>query len=129
MESAPDFSPDGRWVAYTSDVSGAREVYVRPFPGPGPRHSVSIGGGGEARWSKDGREIFFRSGTRILAVDVSTTPEFSSGPPRVLFDASGYDFSQALNWDVGPDGRFVMVKSDPTMLRQFQIVQNFFEGL
>ena len=128
-EVAPEFSPDGRWVAYASDVSGAYEVYVRPFPGPGPRHSVSIGGGGEARWSKDGREIFFRSGTRILAVDVSTTPEFSAGPPRELFDASGYDFSQALNWDVGPDGRFVMVKSDPTMLRQFQIVQNFFEGL
>ena len=104
-------------------------MYVRPFPGPGPRHSVSIGGGREARWSKDGREIFFRSDNRILAVDVSTTPEFSSGPPRVLFDASDYDFSQSLNWDVGPDGRFVMVKSDPTMLRQLQIVQNFFEGL
>jgi hypothetical protein len=90
---------------------------------------ASIGGGGEARWSKDGREIFFRSGTRILAVDVSTTPEFSAGLPRELFDAGGYDFSQALNWDVGPDGRFVMVKSDPTMLRRIQIVQNWFEEL
>ncbi len=128
-ESAPNFSPDGRWVAYYSNVSGAREVYVRPFPGPGPRHSVSIGGGVEGKWSKDGREIFYRSGTRILAVEVSTSPTFSSGPPRELFDASGYDFSQFINWDVGPDGRFVMVKSDPSRLRQVQIVQNWFEEL
>ena len=128
-ESAPNFSPDGRWVAYTSDVSGAREVYVRPFPGPGPRHSVSVGGGADAKWSKDGREIFYRSGTSILAVEVSTSPTFSSGPPRELFDASGYDFAQSLNWDVGPDVRFVMVKGDPSMLRQLQIVQNFFEEL
>ena len=78
---------------------------------------------------KDGREIFYRSGTRILAVEVSTSPTFSSGPPRELFDARGYDFSQFINWDVGPDGRFVMVKSDPSRLRQLQIVQNWFEEL
>ena len=128
-ESAPDVSPDGRWVAYTSDVSGVREVCVRPFPGPGPRYSVSVGGGEDAKWAKDGREIFYRGGDLILAVDVSTTPEFSSGPPEELFDASGYDFSQSTNWNVGPDGRFVMVKSDPSRLRQLQIVQNFFEEL
>ena len=128
-ESAPNFSPNRSWVAYYSNVSGIREVYVRPFPGPGPRHSVSVGGGTEPWWSMDGREIFYRDGSRILAVEVSTSPTFSSGPPQELFDASGYDFSQFINWDVGPDGRFVMVKSDPSRLRQLQIVQNFFEEL
>ena len=128
-ESAPNFSPDGRWVAYYSDVSGTREVYLRPFPGLGPRHSVSVGGGVEPRWSMDGREIFYRDGNRILAVEVSTSPTFSSGPPQELFDASAYDFSQFINWDVGPDGRFVMVKSDPSRLRQVHVVQNFFEEL
>ena len=128
-ESAPAFSPDGRWIAYTSDVSGAQEVYVSPFPGPGPRHSVSVAGGTEPKWSRDGRELFYRRGDQIMAVGVVTTPDFSAGAPRQLFDASAYDLSQLGNWDVGPDGRFVMVKGDPSMLRRLELVQNFSEEL
>ena len=128
-EAAPSFSPDGRWVSYQSNLSSVREVYVRPFPGPGPPYPVSVGGGRDSKWSKDGTEISYRSGNCILAVNVRTTPEFSSSPPQELFDASGYDFSQTINWDVGPEGRFVMVKSDPSMLRRIILVQNFFEEL
>ena len=128
-ESAPAFSPDGRWIAYTSDVSGAQEVYVRPFPGPGPRHSVSVAGGTEANWPGDGRELFYRRGDQIMAVGVVTTPDFSPGSPRQLFDASAYDLSQFGNWDVRPGGGFVMVKGDPSMLRRLEVVQNFSEEL
>ena len=126
-EGQPSFSPDGRWVAYTSDVSGMSEIYVRPFPGPGPRHSVSSGGGMSARWSMNGRELFYQSGDRILAVDVTTTPTFSAAPPRELFDARAYDLTRG--WDVGPDGRFVLVRSDASMMRQIILVQNFAEEL
>ena len=64
-----------------------------------------------------------------MAVGVVTTPDFSAGAPRQLFDASAYDLSQFGNWDVGPDGRFVMVKGDPSMLRRLESVQNFSEEL
>ena len=61
-ETNPQFSPDGRWLAYTSDESGKTEVYVRPFPGPGQKRLVSSEGGTEPRWRGDGREIFYRDG-------------------------------------------------------------------
>ncbi|MEE8477427.1 MAG: protein kinase [Gemmatimonadales bacterium] len=128
-EGMASFSPDGRWVAYASDVSGIEEVYLRPFPGPGRRHTVSVGGGTDPRWSSDGTELFYRSGTRIWAVDLRTSPTVAVGSPHMLFVAGQYDFSQTLNWDVGPDGRFVMVKGDPSALRQFQVVLNWFQEL
>jgi hypothetical protein len=123
----PSFSPDGRWVAYASDVSGIYEVYVLPFPGPGRRHTVSVGGGVEPRWSRDGGELFYRSGNRIWAVEVRTSPALTVGAPQVLFVTDQYDFSQTTNWDVGPDGRFVMVKGDPSALRRLQVVLNWFQ--
>ena len=116
-------------VAYASDVSGIEEVYLLPFPGPGHRHTVSVGGGTDPRWSSDGTELFYRSGTRIWAVDLRTSPTVAVGSPHMLFVAGQYDFSQTLNWDVGPDGRFVMVKGDPSALRQFQVVLNWFQEL
>ncbi|MFN2240082.1 MAG: TolB family protein, partial [Thermoanaerobaculia bacterium] len=58
-ETSPRFSPDGRWIAYASDVSGAPEVYVRPFEGKGAAVRVSRDGGSQPRWRGDGRELYF----------------------------------------------------------------------
>ena len=108
-EHTPSFSPDGRWVAYRSNESGRMEVYVRPYPGPGGRQLVSIEGGQEPVWSRDGRELFFRDNDRLMAVDVESGATFSSGTPGFLFE--GYDVRGGnRNFDVSPDGqRFVMV--------------------
>src|SRR5262249_22010221 len=63
-EQSARFSPDGRWVAYQSTESGRFEIFVRPFPGPGPKYQISADGGTMARWARNGREIFFRKGDR-----------------------------------------------------------------
>jgi Tol biopolymer transport system component len=109
-EKQATFSPDGRWVAYTSDESGRSEVYVRPFPGPGPRVPISSGEGEEPAWSITGRELFYRSGGRMLAVGVGETPTFTAGRPKPLFQGL-YHYSKlpARTYDVAADGRFVMV--------------------
>ena len=75
-EDLAEFSPDGRWLAYTSDETGRAEVYVRPFPGPGQKFPISTQGGTGALWSRDGREIFFAEGIRLMRVAVATTPRF-----------------------------------------------------
>ena len=122
-------SPNGRWLAYSSDVSGAREIYVRPFPGPGDAVAVSTTGGVEPRWARDGSELYFRNGQDIMAVPVRTGSVFSAaGRPERLF-AGGYDFQQDDNWDVGPDGRFLAVKADPNAGTQFLVVLNWFDEL
>ncbi len=128
-EETPRLSPDGGWVAYQSNLSGVDEVYVLAYPEPGESHQVSIGGGVDPNWSVDGTEFFYRSGNTIMAVDVRTQPTFEVlGAPEALFSGP-YDFTQVGNWGVGPGGQFVMIKSDPTTLRQFQVVLNWFEEL
>ena len=104
------FSPNGRWLAYASDESGQHEVYVQPFPGPGSKWMVSSGGGEEPAWSRSGKELFYRSGGRVMAVTVSEFPEFTTGRPEVLFEGLfHYANFPTRSYDVGPDGRFVMV--------------------
>jgi Tol biopolymer transport system component len=85
-EQSGYLSPDGRWMAYSSDESGKLEVYVQSFPTPGSKYQVSTSGGFAGTWSKDGKEMII-AGTdgTILSVDVQTTPSFKAGTPRVLF--------------------------------------------
>ena len=127
LENQAAVSPDGRWLAYTSDVSGAREVYVRPFPGLGNAIAISSSGGVEPRWSRDGAELYYRNGQDIMAVSARTRPAFSGKPQRLF--GGGYDFLQDDNWDVGPDGRFLMVKADPNAGTQFLVVLNWLDEL
>ena len=80
-EVAPRFSPDGRWVAYLSDESGRPEVYVQPYPGPGGKSQISTDGGTEPVWNPNGRELFYRSGNKMMAVTITTKPDFAAGRP------------------------------------------------
>ena len=85
-ESAPRLSPDGRWVAYLSDQSGEHRVYIRPFMGGGEVIPVSTGPAGEAIWARDGRELLFREGQRMMSAAVTPGPSLTVGPPRLLFE-------------------------------------------
>ncbi|HEV8254005.1 MAG TPA: protein kinase [Vicinamibacteria bacterium] len=111
FEDFADFSPDGRWLAYTSSESGRLEVYVRPYPEGGQKWPVSRDGGSDARWARSGRELFYRNGEKMIVVPVRTQPEFSAGVPQVLFQGRFEASIFNHGYDVTPDGqRFVMVK-------------------
>jgi serine/threonine-protein kinase len=133
-ECAPRFSPDGHWLAYISNESGRYEVYVQPYPGPGGKWLISAEGGTEPAWNPNGREIFYRSGDKMMAVDVVTHPNFTADKPRVLFEAP-YLLSPATspNYDVSPDGqRFLMLKpadAGEGVPTQINVVLNWFEEL
>jgi Tol biopolymer transport system component len=133
-ESVPRFSHDGRWLAYISNESGRYEVYVQPYPGPGGKWQISTEGGTEPVWNPNGRELFYRSGNKILAVDIITQPGFSVGKPRMLFEGPYQPAPlTAPNYDVSPDGqRFLMLKpveSAEAAPTQINVVLNWFEEL
>jgi Tol biopolymer transport system component len=113
-EFAGFFSPDGRLVAYVSSESGRNEVYVTPFPGPGPRIKVSTDGGAEPAWAPSGREIFYRNFESLMAVPIETQPELSAGSARAVFRDEYEAWPRedgGRNYDVSPDGsRFLMIK-------------------
>jgi Tol biopolymer transport system component len=134
----PRISPDGRWMAYTSNESGEDRVYVRPFPDVNKRKwPVSTSGGYNALWSPDGRELFYYTGDAVMAVPVETEPDFKPGKPEVLFRGSYYcpaGFSDIIYWDIDPNGkRFLIVKeakqARTEVPRKINIVVNWFEEL
>jgi len=130
---APKFSPDGKWVAYTSNESGRFEVYVRPFVEPGripaatpdAQWQVSIAGGDEPRWSRDGKELFFRdpAGTMMMAPMSFAGSSAAPGAPVALFD-SGARGSGSL-YDVAPDGRFLINRELDTNTAPITLIQNW----
>ena len=124
-ESAARFSPDGRFVAYLSNESGNDEVYVRSFPDGGGKWQVSKGGGDKPVWSRDGKQLFYNSSARLFAVDVTTAPAFQSGEPRVV-----YSMLDGGDWDVAPDGRFLVVQSSAqNAAAPIKVVLNWQAGL
>jgi eukaryotic-like serine/threonine-protein kinase len=133
-EAVPQFSPDGRWLAYISNETGRHEIYVQSYPGPGGKWQISTEGGTEPAWNRNGRELFYRSGDKMMAVEIATQPGFTAGSPRMLFEG-GYETAPfpSTNYDVSPDGqRFLMIKPSeageaaPT---QINVVLNWFEEL
>ncbi|HSE63995.1 MAG TPA: protein kinase [Thermoanaerobaculia bacterium] len=117
MEAQPEFSPDGRWIAYTSNESGRFEIYVRPYPGPGGKVQASNDGGFEPAWSRDGNELFYRNGPKMMAVAVRPGPSGTVGKPVQVFERPGLYSEANLErrlYDVAPDGRrFVMLRAIP----------------
>jgi Tol biopolymer transport system component len=108
-ETRPHFSPDGRWVAYDANTSGRPELFVQAFPGPGAPVQISSGGGGNALWRSDGKELFYRTPEQVAyAVDVKTGDRFEAGAPRPLFtvtiNATGLIGNVGL-WAVSADGQ------------------------
>jgi len=110
-ETAAALSPNGRWLAYTSDEGGEFQLFVRAYPGPGGKWQVSTTGAGTSRWSPDGTELFYRWGNALYAVSVDeSTGSFRTSRPKIVFDdlpgASGeYDY------DVLDRNRFLMVEN------------------
>ena len=128
-ETGPVFSPDGRWLAYRSNESGRQEIYVQPFPATGAKWQISTEGGEEAVWVSSG-EIFYRNGDRMMAVDITTEPTFSSGTPKLLFEGSYYDYGPRAEYDVTSDGqKFLMIKLGEQSVRELNVIQNWFEEL
>jgi dipeptidyl aminopeptidase/acylaminoacyl peptidase len=137
FEDAPQFSPDGHWMAYASDESGRREIYVQPYPDPGGKWQISTDGGNEPQWNRNGREIFYRDGDKMMAVDITTTqPGFAAGKPHELFEGNYLKNSSGYarpNYDVSTDGqRFLMIKAideGRAATTQINVVLNWTEEL
>jgi hypothetical protein len=130
----PAFSPDGRWLAYTSNESGRYETYVRRFPTADSKWKLSAEGGTDPLWAKNGKELFYRWNDQVWAVEIRTDGRLTPGKPHLLFQKPGYQsFSAARGWDISPDGkRFLMVKLDertPEPVNQMILVQNWLEEL
>jgi serine/threonine-protein kinase len=129
LDGTPQISPDGRWVAHISDETGRTELYVRPFPGPGGKWQISTEGGSQAAWRRDGQELFYRNGDKMMAVAVSRGEGFSASRPALLFEKR-YEQIQGKNYDVSADGRhFLMVQGEPETASRMNVVLNWFEEL
>jgi serine/threonine-protein kinase len=142
-EMYPEFSPDGRWLAYTSNESGQNEVYVQSYPGPGPRQQASIDGGNQPAWARSGKELFYTNAVsstsgqatvhKLMAVPVATGPSLTFGAPRMLFQGRYGGAVPLRGYDVTPDGRrFLMVQSKerpPIKVTQMILVQHWVEEL
>jgi hypothetical protein len=135
------FSPDGRWVAYSSDESGKPEVYVQAFPGPGPKLQISNDGGTDPVWRRSGGELFYRAENKMMVVTVSTSSGFKASAPRKLWEESysqgtasscGMPGVSSSNYDVTADGqRFLMVRDEDAsaFATKIVVVVNWVEHL
>jgi serine/threonine-protein kinase len=133
---APRLSPDGRWLAYTSNESGVPQVYVKPFPNVDDgRWLISTTGGGEPVWARSGRELFYRTAEGdLIAVAVTTRPTFTIGERTTLFRQPPWLTLQATGtYDVSPDGeRFLMLRpvgAQDASGRQLIVVENWLEDI
>ena len=137
-EREPVFSPDGRWIAYSSQESGRFEVYVRPFPGPGGKWQVSTGGGGHPIWSRAGRELFYETLDNRIMVSSYTekADSFAVDKPR-LWSSTQIRYDPAFSWnlDLAPDGKRFAVLPRPDATGEQKgsvhvtVLLNFFDEL
>ena len=136
-ETTVTFSPDGRWVAYQSNESGRPEIYVRPFvppsrdasaDKPGRQWQVSTAGGTHPRWRPDGKELC-PAGAMMAAPIAVTGSTLDSGAPAVLFPTriygGGVDTAQGWQYDVAPDGRFLITTMLDSAAAPITLIQNW----
>jgi len=123
-ETQGHFSPDGKWIAYTSDESGRHEIYVRSTGNVPGRWQISTDGGSDARWITPGEILYLKSG-KMMAASVKTEPVFSVGTPEVLFDHN------IAAYDVARDGRILIIEGpDPSQASgRMNVVINWFEDV
>jgi len=130
-EERPALSPDGHWLAYLSDETGRPELFVQAFPGPGPKQQVSDNRGADTRlqgsgsrefrplrWSRDGRELFYWNGARLMSVPIKAGRDLDAGRPRVVFEQA-----DIIGFEVAPDGRrFLLIRQPaPTPLTRLVV--------
>jgi Tol biopolymer transport system component len=115
-EREGQFSPDGRWVAYSSNESGRSQVYVVPFPGPGGKYQISTEGGQQPRWRRDGKELFFLSpGKKLMAVSIRAGANLEFGEPTVLFQTRAREplsSEEVFTYDVSPEGQRFLINEN-----------------
>ena len=123
-------SPDGKWLAYTSNESGTYQIFVQPFPAGGGRWSISSEEAYGAKWAPDGKTLYYFTPGRLMAVPVQTAPMFVVGKPRILLN--GYQqklVDSGLMYDLSPDGSWFVTaqsKDDEHGLHQINLVVNWF---
>jgi serine/threonine-protein kinase len=134
-EQSPDFSPDGRWLAYASNESGRLEIYIRSFPGGDRRITISNQGGMDPLWAPDGRELFYWNldYSKLMKVNISPVQDSPPGAPMVLFEFATGSEGLVRAYDITPDGRRFLIRARPkfapTEVTQLNLVQNWFEEL
>ena len=136
LEQSPAFSPDGHWLAYHSTESGSYEVYVRPFPGPGGKWQISTGGGIIPKWSRNGKELFYRTmDDKLMVVTYTTSGDsFHADKPQLWAPGQFTDRGATYNFDLHPDGkRFAVLKAPGTEqtapANKVNFIFNFFDEL
>jgi hypothetical protein len=128
FELAGQFSPDGRWVAYNSNETGRSEVYVVPFPGPGGKTRISTAGGDNARWRRDGKEIFYLERNTLMAAAVTANgSRFEVRTVQRLFEVPTVD--GYWPYDVSPDGQRLLVNTMSELVSPLTVVVNWPAGL
>ena len=131
-ERGPAFSPSGRWIAYSSNLSGRDQVYVRPYPATGGGQiTISTDGGNEPVWSSDGRELFYRNGPSMMVVKVSSGTDLAPEAPSRLFEGEYRSGSARVRgYDVTPDGeRFIMIAEERQAPQSLDVVLGWFTQL
>jgi hypothetical protein len=135
-EWEPAFSPDGRWLAYASNESGSFEVYVRSFPGPGGKWQISTGGGGYPKWSRNGKELFYRTpDSKIMVVNyIASGDSFRADKPQLWSPGQFTDLVGIYNFDLHADGkRFGVLKAPGAekapAVNKVSFIFNFFDEI
>jgi serine/threonine-protein kinase len=128
-EVSPVLSPDGRWLAYVSDESGRNEVYIRAFLEGSARWQVSTGGGTEPVWSRDGRELFYRSGGAFMAAPIDADRTIHVGQRELLFEAPYFRKMRWAQYDMHPDGEHFVVVKTAGLSNRLVVVLNWFQDL
>ena len=131
-ETAPRFSPTGRWLAFVATRSGQPDVFVQSYPDGVKRWQVSANGGSDPVWARNGRELFYRIGRKIMSVELGAGPVFTASTPRPVFEGDYIAGAPLVDFDVHPDGRrFLMIRSaqpDPPVTH-VNVVLNWFDEL
>ena len=131
-EQQAQFSPDGKWIVYTSDESGTPEIYAQRFPSTGGKWRVSTGGGCQPTWRRDGRELFYiASDRKLMAVDVKLGTSFEAGVPKTLFETRVLSLTDFGNhYAVTADGqRFLINSTSEANSTPINVVVNWTAGL